>query len=167
MLSRVTDSTNFTATIIRNNAFREGVKQARTDTATGFLYEANAFANAVKYLENDGTEDVYEIVKDDYRKDNYSLTKNGDVVLNRDYPTVGQSAKHLFMDYVASEGNNGIAKPFTPGIDTRVRLGDINNNLEKIKEAITKTQEDIENIRSVHTTVSAAEEVNKKLDTIA
>ena len=79
MLSRVTDSTNFTATIIRNNAFREGVKQARTDTATGFLYEANAFANAVKYLENDGTEDVYEIVKDDYRKDNYFLTKNGDV----------------------------------------------------------------------------------------
>ena len=141
MISRINGGVNFTAAVIRNAEFQEGVKQAKQDARTDYRSNANEFVNAVKYLENDGTDDVYEVVKDDKRKNNYLLLKNGEYERNADFPKPGHSVMDLFKQYLLSK-NVSVARPFTPAGDVRYELTNLHDNLENVREKVRKIESD-------------------------
>lgn len=163
MLNRVSGP-NFTGTVIKDENFKLGVKEAKRLAGEDFQYEANEFANAIDYLEKDGTNDTFSIQK--RGQGECSLLKNGVPVNFYNGNSTGRSVMRVFIDYVKFNLGQNIAKPFTPTMDDKVKVADINNRLTRISEEIAEIRNVNEELRGKYIHPQIQKELHEKLDTL-
>ena len=143
MLGKV-NNVSFTAKIIKNHYFNEGLNNAKKDAETSRGQErTNEFINAVKYIENINDNDHYSIESRGAGRGNCVLLKNGIPVQSVHTNSDGYSVTKLFTEYVKNNFRVDLSKPSVPSMVYKESTKNALARLDKVQAEIDKSRQEI------------------------